>query len=136
MTLQDEQELTVALRKLRLLEAQYAKTAQEPTQHPHLRELTLRSGRRTINQLKEEIARYQAGIRPDDATGHGIQSEDELTNARKKLRELEKHLADSAVTKTDHTRVRGLSRTSLKRMINQLKEDIARYETRVKVLEE
>ena len=35
----------------------------------HVRELTLRSLKKTINQLKEEIARFQARVSPSDSMG-------------------------------------------------------------------
>ncbi len=54
----DEPENTRA--KLRMLEDQYESTLHRPTENPLVRQLTLRSLGRLINQLKEEIARYEA----------------------------------------------------------------------------
>ncbi len=45
--------------KLRELEQLYESKRQE-TQDEHIRELTLRSLKKRINQFKEEIARYEA----------------------------------------------------------------------------
>ncbi len=60
MTLQSKRELEVAREKLRGLEEQYATTQAAPEENTYAKELTLRSLRRTINQLKEEIARFEA----------------------------------------------------------------------------
>jgi flagellar biosynthesis chaperone FliJ len=62
MTLRNHSELEVTERKLRLLEDEYASTTQQLGDNPYARELTLQSLKRMINQLKEEIARYQAGV--------------------------------------------------------------------------
>jgi hypothetical protein len=59
MTLQSKRELEVTREKLRGLEELYASTAASP-EGAYSRELTLRSLRRTINQLKEEITRFEA----------------------------------------------------------------------------
>jgi hypothetical protein len=48
--------------KLRLLEDRYEKILREKLGDDHLRELTLQSLRRMINQLTEEIARYEAHV--------------------------------------------------------------------------
>ncbi len=45
--------------KLHELEQLYQSKRQEPTDE-HIRELTLRSLKKRINQFKEEIARYEA----------------------------------------------------------------------------
>lgn len=60
MTLQSLLELQVTRRKLNDLEQLYARTLTTPEENAYPRELTLRSLRRTINQLKEEIARFEA----------------------------------------------------------------------------
>ncbi len=59
MTLQSNRELEVARQKLSDLEQLYAKTQASPAENAYARELTLCSLRRTINQLKEEIARFE-----------------------------------------------------------------------------
>ena len=53
-------ELQAAREKLRLLEEHYRKRLEEPVENPHTRELSLLSLKKTINQLKEEVARYEA----------------------------------------------------------------------------
>ena len=61
MTLESKRELEEE--KLRALEQQYAATQAAPADNEYARELTLRSLQRTINQLKEEIARFEARTR-------------------------------------------------------------------------
>jgi len=63
MTLRSKRELEVTQEKLRGLEQQYATTLTSSEDNTYARELTLRSLRRTINQLKEEIARFEARAR-------------------------------------------------------------------------
>jgi hypothetical protein len=54
-----QSKLQTTREKLRVLEEVYAKTQAEPTENAYARELTLRSLRRTINELKAEIARFE-----------------------------------------------------------------------------
>jgi hypothetical protein len=60
MSIQNEQELSVTREKLRLLEERVVALAPETEGDTHVRELTLRSLKSMINQLREEIARYAA----------------------------------------------------------------------------
>ena len=60
MSLQSKRELEVTRKKLQELEQLYAKTEADSSQSAYSRDLTLRSLRRTVNQLKEEIARFEA----------------------------------------------------------------------------
>jgi hypothetical protein len=60
MTLQSKRELEVTRAKLRGLEQRYAATLATSADNAYAQQLTLRSLRRTINQLKEEIARFEA----------------------------------------------------------------------------
>ena len=46
--------------KLKELEQLYLETKQGPTTSEHVRELTLRSLKKRINQFKEEITRFEA----------------------------------------------------------------------------
>jgi hypothetical protein len=55
MNLQDERELEATREKLRFLEERHDAIRAKPVANDYARELTLRSLRRTINQLKEEI---------------------------------------------------------------------------------
>jgi hypothetical protein len=60
MSIRSKRQLAVTERKLRLLQDQYDKTKQKRVENALVRELTLQSLKRMINQLTEEIARYQA----------------------------------------------------------------------------
>lgn len=56
--IENEQQLQNTQRKLDALESHYREREQDAPSH--VRDLTLRSLKRTINQLKEEIAVFQA----------------------------------------------------------------------------
>ena len=60
MKLQNVHELENTRRKLRELEEEYGAAMKRPIDNAHVRDATLNSLRRLINQLKEEIARYEA----------------------------------------------------------------------------
>ncbi len=60
MSLQSKRELDVTREKLSELERLRATTLAAPSANTYARELTLRSLSRTINRLKEEIARFEA----------------------------------------------------------------------------
>ena len=60
MSLQSHTELNKTREKLRLLEAQYQKQQGQSAANEHAQELSLRSLKRLINQLKEEIARFES----------------------------------------------------------------------------
>jgi polyhydroxyalkanoate synthesis regulator phasin len=60
MKLQSVHELENTRRKLRDLEEAYEAAMKRPTDNAHAREATLTSLRRLINQLNEEIVRYEA----------------------------------------------------------------------------
>ena len=60
MNLRNEQELVNTKNKLLLLEQSYEEARTDPDEDEHVREVTLESLKRLINQLKEEIARYEA----------------------------------------------------------------------------
>ena len=60
MNLGSEQELANTRKKLRMLEEDYETLSGETGGDEELREMTMESLNRLINQLKEEIARYQA----------------------------------------------------------------------------
>ena len=60
MTLRNERELDNTKRKLRLLEESYEEARTDTEDDEHLREVEMESLKRLINQLKEEIARYEA----------------------------------------------------------------------------
>lgn len=60
MNLRSAHEVENTRRKLRDLEEEYAAAVKRPMANQQVREATLSSLRRLINQLKEEIARYEA----------------------------------------------------------------------------
>jgi hypothetical protein len=60
MNLANDIELANTRAKLAELEARYEELQSEPTDDEYLREVTLRSLKKYINQFKEEIIRYQA----------------------------------------------------------------------------
>ena len=60
MKLQSKRELEVTREKLKMLEEQYEATQNKPCADEHVRELTLESLKKLINQLKEEIVRYES----------------------------------------------------------------------------
>ena len=60
MTLRNDIELANTRAKLRILENRYEELRKETGPDQHIRELSMRSIKGTINQFKEEIARYQA----------------------------------------------------------------------------
>jgi hypothetical protein len=69
MSIQSDHELAVTHKKLRQLEERVATLKGQPAD-AHIRELTLRSLKSLVNQLREEIARYMAG-RPVVSDSHG-----------------------------------------------------------------
>ena len=60
MDLKNERQVAVTREKIRLLEARYESLRQQPAENAHVRELTLRSLKRMINQMKEEIVRFES----------------------------------------------------------------------------
>jgi hypothetical protein len=64
MELKDEREVAVTREKLRSLEARYQAVSDDPAGDAHVQELTLRSLKRMINQMKEEIARFESRRSP------------------------------------------------------------------------
>lgn len=70
MNLRNATELANTRAKLKLLEDQYESARSRPVVDESARELTLRSLKRLINQLKEEIVRYEShaasGVRNGD----------------------------------------------------------------------
>jgi hypothetical protein len=60
VNLQTERELANTQAKLLLLEEEYEAARNDSSEDEYLREVTMHSLKRLINQLKEEIARYEA----------------------------------------------------------------------------
>jgi hypothetical protein len=64
MKLTSQHQLEITQRKLGELEQLFAKRQSEPVGNKVTRDLTLRSLKRLINKLKEEIVRYQVAKTP------------------------------------------------------------------------
>jgi len=64
MTIENRDQLNNTRTKLRELEQLYLKTEQGQAVSAHVRELTLRSLKKRINQFKEEITRFETRVRP------------------------------------------------------------------------
>ena len=60
MDLKNEREVEATREKLRLLEECYEQERQDFSGDSHVRELSLSSLKRTMNQFKEEIIRYES----------------------------------------------------------------------------
>lgn len=60
--IETKQQLQNTRVKLEELEQLYAATRDRPTSSEHVRELTLRSLKKRINQFTEEIARFEAHV--------------------------------------------------------------------------
>ncbi len=60
MTLENHQQAENTREKLRLLEERYRLNAEKPGPMTEARRLTLRSLRRLINEMKEELIRYES----------------------------------------------------------------------------
>jgi hypothetical protein len=58
--IESRRELELARSKLRLLEERLATLAQEPNENRRAREWSVRSLTQTINQIKEEIVRFES----------------------------------------------------------------------------
>ena len=122
MILKNDIELANTRAKLARLEARYEALQNDTAEDEYVRELTMQSLKRYINQFKEEIARSQA-LQPTRRMRRML-SDVELDNTRRKLRELERlYEADEKETGGDEE-LRELSMQSLKRLINQMEEEI------------
>lgn len=62
MSIENRRQLENTRAKLQELEQLFGTTAQAPAADEHVRELTLRSLKKRINQFKEEIARFEAHL--------------------------------------------------------------------------
>lgn len=60
MPLRSQREVQVTLQKINELERLYESTRADSSQNEHQRELTLRSIRKTINSMREEVSRFKA----------------------------------------------------------------------------
>ena len=64
MSIENRHQLENTRIKLHELEQLYMRTQQGPAASEHVRELTLRSLKKRINQFKEEITRFETRISP------------------------------------------------------------------------
>jgi DNA-binding transcriptional regulator YbjK len=73
MSLQSDCELGATREKLRLLEERYEANRRQQSGDEHVRELSMRSLKRLINQLVEEIARFESrkSVSRSGGTGAG-----------------------------------------------------------------
>jgi ribosome-interacting GTPase 1 len=62
MNIENRRQLENTREKLRELEQQYVRTERARSTDDHVKELTLRSLKKRINQFKEEIARFEAHV--------------------------------------------------------------------------
>lgn len=133
MDLKNDLEVANTRAKLAELEARYDELHRDTSENASVREVTMRSLKRYINQFKEEIARFEAcRAKVPDANGtvkapRGINSDAALENTRQKLRQLEEML-ESNKNENGDDELRRMERISIKRLINQFKEEIVRYE--------
>ena len=70
MTLQSQRELDATRDKLHMLEEHYEANRREQGGDEHVREVSMRSLKRLINQLKEEIARFESHRSPIAKRSH------------------------------------------------------------------
>ncbi len=63
MELKSKKELGFTREKLRILEERYAATERREGGDEHVRELTMQSLKKLINQLTEEIVRFEAHMK-------------------------------------------------------------------------
>ena len=121
MILKNDIELSNTRAKLARLEARYVALQNDTSEDEHVRELTMQSLKKYINQFKEELARSQSG-QPARRTRRTL-NDVELANTRRKLADLERlYEAHERETGGDEE-VREMSMQSLKRLINQMKEE-------------
>ena len=64
MSIENPRQLANTRVKLQELELLFEKTRQGPAASEHVRELTLRSLKKRINQFKEEITRFETRVSP------------------------------------------------------------------------
>ena len=69
MSIQNHRQLENTRKKLKLLEDRLQELDSEPVSNALTRELTKRSLKKLVNQLKEEIVRFEAG-RTVQTAGH------------------------------------------------------------------
>jgi hypothetical protein len=135
MTLKSDIELANTQKKLAWLESRYQTRSNETSENEELRGMTLHSLKGLINQLKEEVVRYEcngtslSGAHDRDAN-RNLSDDVALANTKRKLSLLEKSYEVARCRPIEDEDLHEGELQSLKRFINQLKEEIARYECR------
>jgi uncharacterized small protein (DUF1192 family) len=124
MTLENKSQVANTLEKLAQLEARYEILRNDASGNQRLRELSMTSLKRLINQFKEEVARFKAGAANGNGRNRELHNETELARARNKLQSLEAIYEEIR----QQQGVRQVELESMMQLINQLKEEIARYE--------
>ena len=69
MSIENRRQLENTRTKLQELEQLYTKIRQGPATSEHVRELTLRSLKKRINQFQEEITRFETRVRSAGLNG-------------------------------------------------------------------
>lgn len=69
MSIENRRQLENTRAKLQELEDLYKKAEQAPSTNDQIRELTLRSLKKRMNQFREEIARFEARVRQTTPDG-------------------------------------------------------------------
>ena len=62
MSIENKKQLEATRQKLAWLEHEYASAKDQPQANTQVQDLTLRSLKRMINQMKEEIARFENAV--------------------------------------------------------------------------
>ena len=62
MTIENKRQVESTRKKLAWLEREYESAKLQPEANRRVQELTLRSLKAMINQMKEEIARFESGV--------------------------------------------------------------------------
>src|SRR5206468_102894 len=122
MSTEGNTELTNARRKLRLLEESYEEALHDVDEGEEVHELELRTLKRLINELKEDIVRCQ--VRGHGRVTRRILSDVELENTRRKLAELQRCTRADARDTDGDPEQRAMSHESQGRLVNQMKEEI------------
>jgi flagellar biosynthesis chaperone FliJ len=120
-------ELNNTQEKLQRLEDRARKVEERLRRNPDrsATRVTLLSYRQLIGQLQEEIRRYELGV--ESPQRRLLQNEEELQNTIAKLESL-KRLEEKRAAEPPSS-ARNVSLLSLRRTMNQLREEIAWYET-------
>ena len=62
MDLTSQADVEATQEKIRVLQDRYVSLRSQPTDEAHLRELTLRSLKRVMNEMQEDVVRFQSRV--------------------------------------------------------------------------